>query len=245
MPDGDITVDFCQDAPFFIKLIDVEEQRTGTPFHHLQVGSSLEVQQSNQLREASVKQISENALSVELSKPESTSPFKNGEQVRLKYWDKQGIYFCNAEVAQVSGPGNQKIEFSIVTRPVAMQRRRSFRLPHKIEVWLEVVDAIHGGLPPGKVFKSKTLDISSTGLSFETDAPLKVMDELKVSFHLPKKKKVDGFATVVSSEKVQKKRKFVNSIGLEFHGLLPDAQAHLMEFLHEVNAAEGKGKKEK
>jgi c-di-GMP-binding flagellar brake protein YcgR len=200
----------------------VEEQRTGTPFHHLQVGSSLEVQQSDQLREASVTAMSESALSVQLSKPEVTSPFKNGEQVRLKYWDKQGIYFCNAEVAQVSGPGNQKIEFSIVTRPVAMQRRRSFRLPHKINIFLEVVDAIHGGLPPGKVIKTETLDISGTGLSFENDAPLKVMDELKVSFHLPKKKKVDSFATVVSSEKVQKKGKFVNLIGLEFHGLLPE-----------------------
>ena len=223
----------------------MEEKRTKTPFHHLQVGSSLEVQQSDQLREASVTQISENELFVQLSKPEVTSPFKNGEQVRIKYWDKQGIYFCNAEVAQVSGPGNQEVELSIVTRPVAMQRRGSFRLPHKIEVRLEVVDAIHGGLPPGKLFKSETLDISRTGLSFESDAPLKVMDELKVSFHLTQKKKMDAFATVVSSEKVQKKGKFVNSIGVEFHGLLPDAQTHLMEFLREINPSEGQDKKEK
>ena len=218
----------------------MEEQRTGTPFHHLQVGSSLEVQLSDQLREASVTEMSETALSLQLSKPEVNSPFKNGEQVRLKYWDKQGIYFCNAEVAQVSGPGNQKIELSIVTRPVAMQRRRSFRLPHKLGVFLEVVDAIHGGLPPGKIIKAETLDISGTGLSFESDAPLKVMDELKVSFHLSKKKKVDSFATVVSSEKVQKKGKFVNLIGIEFHGLLPEAQTHLMEFLHEINPTKGK-----
>ena len=172
------------------------------------MGSALEVQQSDHVREASVTQISEKELFVQLSKPEVTSPFKDGEQVRIKYWDKQGIYFCNAEVAQVSGPGNQPVELSIVTRPVAMQRRRSFRLPHEIDVWLEVVDAIHGGLPPGKVIKSKTLDISGTGLSLETDAPLKVMDELKVSFHLSKKKKVDRFATVVFSEKVQKNLDF-------------------------------------
>ncbi len=219
----------------------MEEKRTKTPFHHLQLGSSLEVQQSDHLREASVTQIAENELFVQLSKPEVTPPFKNGEQVRIKYWDKQGIYFCNAEVAQVSGPGNQQVELSIVTRPVAMQRRGSFRLPHKIELRLEVVDAIHGGLPPGKLFKSETLDISRTGLSFETDAPLKVMDELKVSFHLAKKKKVDAFATVVSSEKVEKKGKFVHSIGLELHGLIPEAQTHLMEFLREINSAEGKG----
>lgn len=122
-----------------------------------------------------------------------------------------------------------------------MQRRRSFRLPHKLPVFLEVVDAIHGALPPGKIIKSETLDISGTGLNFESDAPLKVMDELKVTFHLSKK--VDAFATVVSSEKVQKKRKFVNAIGIEFHGLLPEAQTHLMEFLHEINPAKGKKKK--
>ena len=68
---------------------------------------------------------------------------------------------------------------------------------------------------------------------------MKVMDELKVSFHLSKKKKVDSFATVVSSEKVQKKGKFVNLIGLEFHGLLPETQTHLMEFLHEINPTKG------
>ena len=219
----------------------MEEKRTKTPFHHLQLGSSLEVQQSDHLREASVTRISENKLFVQLSKPEVTSPFKNGEQVRIKYWDKQGIYFCNAEVVQVSGPGNQQVELSIVTRPVAMQRRGSFRLPYKIEVLLEVVDAIHGGLPPGKVFKSETLDISRTGLSFESDAPLKVMDEVKVSFSLPKKKKVDTFATVVTSEKVKKEGKFFNSIGVEFHGLLSEAQTQLMEFLREINPTEGKG----
>ena len=219
----------------------MEEKRTKNPFHHLQVGSSLEVQQSDHLREASVTQISENELLVQLSKPQVTSPFKNEEQVRIKYWDKQGIYFCNAKVTKVSGPGNQQVELSIVTRPVAMQRRGSFRLPHKIELRLEVVDAIHGGLPPGKLFKSETLDISRSGLSFETSAPLKVMDELKVSFHLAKKKKVDAFATVVSSEKVEKKGKFVNSIGLELHGLLPEAQTYLMEFLREINSSEGKG----
>ncbi len=138
----------------------MEEKRTKTPFHHLHEGSSLEVQQSDRFREASVTQISENELIVQLSKSEVTSPFKNGEQVRIKYWDKQGVYFCNAEVAQVSGPGHQQVELSIVTRPVAMQRRGSFRLPHKIEVLCEVVDAIHGGLPPGKVIKSETRDIS-------------------------------------------------------------------------------------
>ncbi len=66
------------------------------------------------------------------------------------------------------------------------------------------------------------------------------MDELKVSFQLTKEKKVDSFAMVVSSEKVQKKVEFVNLIGVEFHGLLPDAQARLMEFLHELNPTEGK-----
>ena len=108
----------------------------------------MEVQLSDQLREASVTEMSETALSLQLSKPEVNSPFKNGEQVRLKYWDKQGIYFCNAEVAQVSGPGNQKIELSIVTRPVAMQRRRSFRLPHKLGLFLKWwMQFMEGSLP--------------------------------------------------------------------------------------------------
>ncbi len=220
----------------------MEEKRNKTPFHHLQVGSSLEVQQSGEHREGSVTLISENALSVQLAKGEVNFPFDQEQPVRLKYWDKQGIYYCQAGIAKVSGLLNQQIELSIVSRPVAMQRRSSFRLPQKIAISLEVVDAIHQGLPPGKVFKSETRDISGTGLSFESEAPLKVMDELRVNFHLTKKKKVDTCATVVTSEKVQKKGNYVNSIGVEFHGLLPEAQTQLMEFLHELSPEEAQKK---
>jgi hypothetical protein len=230
-----INGELCHWVPFFPTIDEMVEQRTNNPFYHLEVGSPLELQQSGEHREGSVTLISENALSIQLAKAEVNSPFDQEQPVRLKYWDKQGIYYCQAEIGKVSGLLNQEIELAIVSRPVAMQRRGSFRLPHKIDVWLEVVDAIHGGLPPGKVFQSETRDISSTGLSFESDAPLKVMDELKASFHLLNNKKVDTSATVVTSEKVERKGKFVTLIGVEFHGLLPEAQNHLMEFLHELN----------
>ena len=219
----------------------MDEKRTNNLLYHLQVGSPLEVQQSGQHREGSVTLISENVLSVQLAKAEVSSTFDHEQPVRLKYWDKRGIYYCQAEIAKVSGLLNQQIELSIISRPVAMQRRGSFRLSQAIAFSFEVVDTAPGGPPPGKIFKSETLDISSTGLSFEINTPLKVLDELKVSFRLPKKKNVDAFATVVSSEKVQKKGKFVNSIGIEFHSLLPEAQTHLMEFLHEMNPTEGRG----
>jgi len=91
------------------------------------------------------------------------------------------------------------------------------------------------GSPPGKVFESETRDISGTGLSFETEAPLQVMDELRVSFQVSKKKKLDSFATVVTSENVEK---YTNLIGVEFHGLLPEVQKQLMEFLHEISPEE-------
>ncbi len=215
------------------------EKRSNNPFYHLQVGSPLELQQSGAHREGSVTLISQNDLSVQLAKAEVNSPFDQGQPVRLKYWDKQGIYYCQAEIAKVSGLLNQEVELSIISRPVAMQRRRSFRLTQKIAVWFEVVDAIHGGLPPGKVFKSETRDISGTGLSFESDAPLKVMDELKVSFHVSKKKKLDSFATVVTSETVEK---YTKLIGVEFRGLLPEVQKQLMEFLHEHSPDEAQKK---
>ena len=215
------------------------EKRANNTFYHLQVGSLLELQQSGAHREGSVTLISQNDLSVQLAKAEVNSPFNQEKPVRIKYWDKQGIYYCQAEIAKVSGLLNQEIELSIISRPVAMQRRRSFRLTQKIAVWFEVVDAIHGGLPPGKVFKSETRDISGTGLSFESDAPLKVLDELRVSFHVSKKKKLDSFATVVTSEKGEK---YTHLIGVEFHGLLPEAQKELMEFLHEISPDEAQQK---
>ena len=58
------------------------------------------------------------------------------------------------------------------------------------------------------------------------------MDELRVSFQVSKKRKLDTFATVVTSEKVEK---YTNLVGVEFHGLLPEVQKQLMEFLHEIS----------
>ena len=216
----------------FLTIDSMAEKRANNPFYHLQVGSPLELQQSGAHREGSVTLIAQNDLSVQLAKAEVNSPFDQKQPVRLKYWDKQGIYYCQAQIAKVSGLLNQEIELSIISRPVAMQRRRSFRLSQKIAVWFEVVDAIHGGPPPGKVFESETRDISGTGLSFETDTPLQVMDELKVRFEVSNQKKLDSFATVVTSEKVEK---YSNLVGVEFHGLLPEVQKQLMEFLHEIS----------
>ena len=58
------------------------------------------------------------------------------------------------------------------------------------------------------------------------------MDELRVSFEVSNQKKLDSFATVVTSEKMEK---YTNLVGVEFHGLLPEVQKQLMEFLHEIS----------
>jgi c-di-GMP-binding flagellar brake protein YcgR len=58
------------------------------------------------------------------------------------------------------------------------------------------------------------------------------MDELKVNFQVSNGDKLDSFATVVTSEKVEKS---TNLVGVEFHGLLPEVQKQLMEFLHEIS----------
>ena len=223
------------------------EKTTEDFIHRLQVGFPLTVQQSNQQRAASVTRIAGKELGVQLATGQARLPLKEGEKVRLKYWDEQGIYYCHAEISKVFGPGNQQVELSLVSRPVAVQRRRTTRFRSKISISFEVIEAVHRGLSAGKVFKAETVDLSGSGLSFETNAPLKTMDLLKLDLPLSRSQTVSSLATVVTSERVKRGGKYVTSIGVEFSEMLPETRNQIVEFVSqlEVKGGPGKGKKKK
>jgi hypothetical protein len=43
--------------------------------------------------------------------------FEEGGRVRIKYWDKSGIYFCSGEVLRAAGAS---LAISVYSEPVAM-----------------------------------------------------------------------------------------------------------------------------
>ncbi len=242
VPDREERVRFCQATLFFIRIEVVAEKTAKEFIHRLEIGFPVKVEQPNDERDATVMDIAENSLGVQLSAAKAGLPFQAGEKVRLKYWDPQGIYFCHAEVSRVYGPGNLKVDLSIVSRPVAMQRRRTSRLRSKIAFSFEVIEAVHIGLAAGKVFQADTLDLSGNGLSFETTTPLKTMDLLKLNLQLSESQQISSLATVVKSEKVKRGEDYVNLVGLEFSELLPETRRQIVEFVEQVQASEGHAK---
>ncbi len=236
-PDREDRVRFCQRTLFFIRIEVVAEKMAKEFIHRLEIGFPVKVEHPNYERDATVTDIAESSLAVQLSAAKAGLSFKAGEKVRLKYWDPQGIYFCHAEVSRVYGPGNLKVDLSIVSRPVAMQRRRTSRLRSKISFSFEVIEAVHRGLTMGTVFQADTLDLSGNGLSFETTTHLKAMDLLKLELQLSESEQVSTLATVVKSEKVKRGENYVNSVGLEFSELLPETRKQIVEFVDQAQAS--------
>jgi len=242
--DREDRVRFCQATLFFIRIEGVAEKMAKEFIHRLDIGFPVKVEHPNDERDATVTDIAENSLGVQLSAAKAGLPFQAGEKVRLKYWDPQGIYFCHAEVSRVYGPGNLKVELSIVSRPVAMQRRRTSRLRSKISFSFEVIEAVHRGLTVGTIFQADTLDLSGNGLSFETTTPLKAMDLLKLNLQLSESQLVSTLATVVKSDKVKRGEDYVNAVGIEFSELLPETRRQIVEFVDQAQASEGHAKTE-
>lgn len=234
---GKTGLDFVKRLSFSVRIEEVTEKTAKEFIHRLEIGFPVKVEHPLDERDAKVTDIDEHSLGVQLSAGKAGLSFEAGEKVRLKYWDPQGIYFCHAEVSRVYGPGNLKVELSIVSRPVAMQRRRTSRLRSKISFSFEVIEAVHRGLTMGKVFQADTVDLSGNGLSFETTTPLKAMDLLKLNLQLSESQQVSTLATVVKAEKVDQGEDHVNSIGLEFSELLPETRKQIVEFVDQEQAS--------
>ena len=187
---------------------------------------------------ASVAEISESAIKFTLSKGGKAPKFKEEEQVRLKYWDERGVYFCAATV--IKSPGSEVI-VEIIGEPVAMQRRGVSRLLSEIPIAFKVTEAVHKGLASQKVYESQTRNISAGGLSFDTTIPLKETDLLELELTLPSSEKIGTAAEVVTAVKMQREGKSLNTIGVEFFELPAETRGQLLEFLIQAESAEAEG----
>ena len=220
----------------------MSEETTKGPDSRLQVEFPLVIEKGDKQCVASVAEISENAIKLTLSKGGKALKFKEEEQVRLKYWDQRGVYFCAATVVSSSG---SEVAVSIIGEPVAMQRRGGvFRLFSEIPIAFKVTEAVHKGLASQKVYESQTRNISAGGLSFDTTIPLKETDLLELELTLPSSEKIGTAAEVVTAEKVQREGKSLIAIGVEFFELPAETRGQLLEFLVEGKEQERQKGKE-
>ncbi len=180
---------------------------------------SIVLMQSFAERVAIVTQTSSDETWVELSKPKSPPVFKNGERIRIKHWDEGSVSYWAGAVLKVVGSKNQNMAISIDGEGMTLSRRKSLRLHSEIPLSFIVSQAKEKDLVSEKAFDSKIQNISEGGIAFETDLALKVGDELKVNFSLPRLAQVSAAGWVVRAEKVKHDGRYLNSIALEFLGL--------------------------
>ncbi|MDA2933621.1 PilZ domain-containing protein [Acidobacteria bacterium AH-259-D05] len=213
----------------------MNEQTRKRPDPRLRVGSSLIFQKGNEQVKASITALTEEEIGLELSREGKALKVKKEDAVRIKYWDEQGIYFCGAQVVEVSG---SEVTVSIVSEPVAMQRRGVFRLSSEMPISFKVTESVHKALASQKVFQSQTRNISVGGLSFDTSLPLKETDLLELELTLPSSEKIGTTAEVVTSATTERDGKSVTSIGVEFFHLRPETRNLLLEFLLQAEPVE-------
>jgi len=207
----------------------MSEETPRQPDPRMQVGFSVIVETDREQIKASVTVLTETEIVVELVSAKKISKFEEGGQVRLKYWDESGIYFCSGEVLRASG---SSLAISVYSEPVSMQRRGVARLAFAVPMSIQVTEASHQGLASRKVYEAQTRNISRHGVSFDTSLPLKPADIVELQIDLPSEK-IGATGEVVSAERVLRDGKGVNSVGVEFFDLPSETRNKLMDFLME------------
>ena len=218
----------------------MSKQSTAGLAHHLSVGQAISISpgEPSAALAATITKIASDEIWLELWKPTSKLPFQEGEQVRIKYWDDEAVYYFDSKILKVSGSANQHVGISGTSKEVLLQRRMSFRVHSAIPFSFTVIDAAETRLISKKVPDARTQNFSVGGLNFETSLPLKVGDQLEMTLQLPPSQQVNAVAWVVHSEPVERDGKYLNSIALKFLHLEVEEQKKFLQFLAQSEMTE-------
>ena len=127
---------------------------------------------------------------------------------------------------KVSGQDKRTATFSLTGVGVTIHRRKSARVSVSIPFSFMIFDADQAGIIGDRLLEATTQDISVSGLSFTSDLPLKVGDQLKLSIQLPTQP-VDAIGWVVRSESGEGE----TVVAVEFLQPEEHQQKRLLEFL--------------
>ncbi len=203
------------------------------PDRYLRVGLKLSIapllKPSAELA-AAVIQISTDQIDFELFRSDSDRSFREGDRVRVKYWE-EAVYYFDSEILAVSGSADEHVAVSRPTEGISVQRRRTVRVQVPIPFSLTVIAAARTELVGEKVSDCQTQNISLGGLKFETRLPLAPGDRLEIELQLTPSQFVNAVGWVVRSETVELDGKSLYSVGMEFLQLDAKEQNQFLLFL--------------
>ena len=111
------------------------------------------------------------------------------------------------------------------------KKRAIPRIQSEVPVSVSVLSATDDELVSAAPFDSKTHDISTAGLRFDTTLPLKKGDELALKLMLSPEQEITVNAKVMGTKKVKRSGEAVILVGTQFVEIQLDDQIKLLQFL--------------
>ena len=179
---------------------------------------------------ATVTQISPHQIDFELLRSTSERSFRQGDRVRVKYWE-EAVYYFDSEILTVSGAANEQVAVSRPSEGISVQRRKAARVRVTIPFSFTVISAAKTELVGETVSDSQTQNIGVGGLKFETDLPLALGDRLEMNLHLTPSQFVNAVGWVVRSEEAELDGKSLHAVAMEFLQVEAGDQNRLLLFL--------------
>ncbi len=210
------------------------EQSAAGPDDCLKTGCALSIRsitgESEGQIAAAVTKIFREEVWLKLAEP-PPAHFKPGEKVKIQFGDGETVFFSETEIVKSSPTEAQYVAISIPEKSQALKKRAIPRIQSEVPVSVSVLSATDDGLVSAAPFDSKTHDISTAGLRFDTTLPLKKGDELALKLMLSPEQEITVNAKVMGTKKVKRSGEAVILVGTQFVEIQLDDQIKLLQFL--------------
>ena len=210
------------------------EQSAAGPDDCLKTGCALSIRsisgESDGQIAAAVTKIFREEVWLKLAEP-TPAHFKPGEKVKIQFGDGEAVFFSETEIVNSSPTEAQYVAISIPEKTQALKKRAIPRIQSEVPVSVSVLSATDDELVSAAPFDSKTHDISTAGLRFDTTLPLKKGDELAVKLMLSPEQEITVNAKVMGTKKVKRSGEAVILVGTQFVEIQLDDQIKLLQFL--------------
>ena len=111
----------------------------------------------------------------------SLDSFSPGAQVRVRYFNEQGMYTFSSQVLQAREGDRIRLLLEAPAQVARIQRRRFLRLGLRLPVVCEHLDERDR---PKEQCQAHTLEVGGNGLGFASDHPFRVGERVRVQFEL-------------------------------------------------------------
>ena len=210
------------------------EQSSAGPDDCLKTGCALSIRsiegESDGQLAAAVTKIFRGEVWLKLAEP-PPAHYKQGEKVRIQFGDGEAVFFSETEIVKLSPSDTQYMAISIPEKSQALKKRAIPRIQSEVPVSVSVRSAVEGQLVSAEPFESKTHDISTAGLRFDTSFSLNEGDELELKLLLSPEQEITVSAKVMGTKKVKRGGEAVTLVGTQFVEIQLDDQIKLLQFL--------------